>query len=165
MVHLSATSNVFTSLWSKQEGIVLLLQKIARFFYIYLSLQNKQYRMCIRCVFSYGKKKYIHNNIYTKNIYNVYTHPHIHAYVYSVCILYMSESDELYCPGMFICYSDRSSTVQQNDSNRSGHRQQKSNILHRQCTKWQEHNLQYRQLCVRSDMCKFEMKNKCVVNK
>ncbi len=86
MVHLSATSNVFTSLWSKQEGIVLLPQKIARFFYIYLSLQNKQYRMCIRCVFSYGKKIYIHNNIYTKNIYNVYTHPHIHAYVYTVYI-------------------------------------------------------------------------------
>ncbi len=27
-----------------------------------------------------------------------------------------------------ICYSDRSSTVQQNDSNRTGHRQQKNNI-------------------------------------
>ncbi len=31
-----------------------------------------------------------------------------------------------------ICYSDRSSTVQQNDSNRTGHRQQYTN---RQCTK------------------------------
>ncbi len=25
----------------------------------------------------------------------------------------------------------------------------------RQCTKWQKHNIQYRQLCVRSDMCTF----------
>ncbi len=29
----------------------------------------------------------------------------------------------------------------------------------KQCTKWQKHNIQYRQLCVhKSDMFKFEMK-------
>ncbi len=51
-----------------------------------------------------------------------------------------------------ICYSYRSSTVQQNDSDWKGQ------YANRQCTKWQKHNIQYRQLCVRSDMCKFEMK-------
>ncbi len=52
-----------------------------------------------------------------------------------------------------ICYSDRSSTVQQNDSNRT--QTTKEQYTNRQCTKWQKHNIQYRQLCVRSDMCTF----------
>ncbi len=60
-----------------------------------------------------------------------------------------------------ICYSERSSTVHQNDSNRT-EQKIKEQYTNRQCTKWQKHNIQYRQLCVRSDMCKFEMKNKYV---
>ncbi len=45
----------------------------------------------------------------------------------------------------------------------TGHRQQKYNIQIYKCTKWQKHNIQYRQLCVKSNMCKFEIKkNKCV---
>ncbi len=35
-------------------------------------------------------------------------------------------------------------------------------FTNRQYTKWQKYNIQYRQLCVRSDMCKLEMKNKYV---
>ncbi len=49
-----------------------------------------------------------------------------------------------------ICYSDRSSTVQQNDSDRI--QTTKEQYTNRQCTKWQKHNIQYRQLCVRSDV-------------
>ncbi len=41
-----------------------------------------------------------------------------------------------------ISYSDRSSTVQQNEEQ----------YTNRQCTKLQKHNIQYRQLCVRSDV-------------
>ncbi len=33
--------------------------------------------------------------------------------------------------------------------------------INRQCIKWQKHNMQYRQLCVRSDMCKFEKISMC----
>ncbi len=38
----------------------------------------------------------------------------------------------------------------------------KYQYTNRQCRIWQKHNIQYRQLCVRSDMCTFEMKNKYV---
>ncbi len=57
-----------------------------------------------------------------------------------------------------ISYSDRSSTVQQNDCNRTGHGQQNNNIQIGTVQN-RKNNIQYRQLCVRSDMCKFEMKN------
>ncbi len=51
-----------------------------------------------------------------------------------------------------ICYSD-SSTVQQNDSNRTGHRHLYIQIGNVQNSK---NTMQYRQSCVyRSDMCKF----------
>ncbi len=57
-----------------------------------------------------------------------------------------------------ICYSDRSATVQQNDSNRTGHRQQKNNIQIGNVQN-SKNTMQYRQLCVyRSEMCKIEMK-------
>ncbi len=46
-----------------------------------------------------------------------------------------------------ICYSDRSSAVQQNNSNRT--QTEKEQHTNRQCTKWQKHYIQYRH----ADMC------------
>ncbi len=64
-----------------------------------------------------------------------------------------------------ICYSDRSSTVQQNDSNRTGHRQQNNNIQIGivQNGKHIIYNTDNTIQCVRSDMCKFEMQIKISV--
>ncbi len=60
-----------------------------------------------------------------------------------------------------MCNSDRNSTVQQNDSYRT--QMTTEQYTNRQCTKWQKHNIQHRQLCVRSKMSKFEMKKKVCV--
>ncbi len=67
-----------------------------------------------------------------------------------------SESEWALLDRYIYTYSDRSSTVQQNDIDRI----YKYTI--RQCTKWQKHNIQYRQLCVRSDVQIWNEKNKCV---
>ncbi len=57
-----------------------------------------------------------------------------------------------------ICYSEISSTVQQKDSIWTGHRQQKNNIQIGNVQNGKKTQYQYRQLCLRSDMCTFEMK-------
>ncbi len=50
--------------------------------------------------------------------------PNIYIYIY----IRMSFIGQVCLHIQGICYSDRSSTVQQNDSDRTGHRQQKNNI-------------------------------------
>ncbi len=56
-------------------------------------------------------------------------------------------------------FTHTNSTVQQNDSEQDRTQTTKEQYTNRQCTNWQKHNIQ---LCVRSDMCKFEMKIMCV---
>ncbi len=61
-----------------------------------------------------------------------------------------------------ICYSDRGSTVQQNDSNRTGHRQQKNNIQIGN-VKNSKNTIDNTDNYVWGLTCKFEMKKKkCV---
>ncbi len=124
---------------------------------ILMGIQASKISKCLKCRFRNGFNletdwlRWLAKGSLTVNSVWALLHTSLHYWQQFVKIR-MSFIDQvcLHIPG--ICYSDRSSTVQQNDSERTGQ------TTKEQCTKRQKHNTQYRQLCVRSDMCKFEMK-------